>query len=200
MSTQIFTRILDVVYKATQLQSTLLLWYRRADETPEAYREVEPYSITEGKQGAALLRAYQVKPDPGWRYFLLHHIMEASITAHIFKPRRSISITQDRIQKLQNAHKPGTVSSSCMHAVNPYREMLLVHAGELVINQDQAGQLIQLRDAQHLSDQQMLAAYYSVFNELMHAVLDGSEVTPEEIEQLKKLNESLRKCGAGVLE
>jgi len=202
MSTQFFNRILDLIYKGSQLQSTLLLWYRRADETPEAYREVEPYSITEGKHGGALLRAYQVKPDPGWRYFLLHHIVEANLSGRIFKPRRSISISQDRIQKIQYSHtqKPGTISSSCMKAVNPYQETLLVHAGELVISPDQAGLLKKLRSAQKMSDDQLLAAHYSVFHEVMHAVLDGSEVTPEEIEQLKKLNESLRKCGAGVLD
>ena len=193
------TRTLDLLHKATQLQSTVLVWYRKPHETPEFSREIEPYALSEGKHDI-LLRGYQLKPEPGWKFFVLHHVIELSITGNLFKPRRKINIGLSRVLKLKSQLKPSMLCPITGNGLSGYRESVLATVSDMQINSDEAQRLKKLRQEHHITSEQMLSAHYSVFHDLMSAVLEDSEVSPDEIRQLKDLNESLRKCGAGVLD
>jgi len=97
-------KIIDLIAQAGQKRETIKIYYPKTDNTPEGWREVEPYSFTtdigeEGEYliyGADRLRAGHIfngytvgSNDDHCGSFIITKIKLARLTGNKFKPRNN---------------------------------------------------------------------------------------------------------------
>lgn len=155
-------------------------------------RLIEPYSLTQGKQDI-MLRAYQLDPEEGWRYFMFHKITQISDGDKIFTPRRRMSFIHGIVAKTYEPYEAWNES------VQEYRNIVLNCLADYKITKKESFMLENFKSTNNITPEQMRSVHASIFsNCLNHIISDGIVDTSEE-QQLFTINVCLSACGWGIL-
>jgi hypothetical protein len=183
-------KMLNVVTESALIPATIHIVYKKSVLETDHEREIEPYSLSQGKQDV-MLRAFQVTPAPGWRFFMLHKICGAR-PGRPFQPRRSISITRGVV------HETFEPWANWTTAVQGYRNMVRDVLADMEVTDGEREALERFRVDHSISRAQMRAVHYSLFQQCLGTMLSDGLVEDSEIEHACMLNDCLDKCGAGV--
>lgn len=182
------TTLLSELQDAGQAPHTLVIAYQKSDGgTTE--RLIEPYVLK--REHEYLLRAYQLEPEEGWRFFVLNRIV-AVRRGQPFKPRAAISLD------LNPREKPGAAATA--DHVAQYRELVLEVLADMRTDGVEAQALAAFREANGIAPEQMRGVHYSVFADCLKEVVQDGLVSESEQRQLAAVNECLRAIGAGILD
>lgn len=185
--------IIDTIKQCAEEKCRVKILYRKAavDNSPHP-RVIEPYSLTTGKQDT-MLKAFQINPEEGWRFFMLHKIIEAKPLIQPFKPRGRISVHTGIVLKVYEPYESWT------SAICEYRDMILDILSDMSVSDAEREALVKFRLENHINDAQMLSVHGSLFsNCLVHVLTDGL-IDTEEKRIIRDLHACLQECGMGII-
>jgi predicted DNA-binding transcriptional regulator YafY len=188
MANEILDQLTDLAVK----QRVVVLTYQKSlsDSNPPK-RLIEPYSLSQGKQDI-MLRAYQLEPEEGWRFFMLHKIVEISDNGSPFTPRRKVTIQTGEIFQTFQPYENWT------DAVQKYRNMVLSFLSDRIITEDEKIQLQKFVKKHNLQLTEIRSVHFSIFSECLQHILKDGIVDDGEAQEIGLLNNCLISCGYGI--
>lgn len=202
--------VIQTLEMAGSLQSTLELYYKKAPDEDPIEREVEPYYFTDGREDV-LLRAYQRRPEEGWRFFMLHRIHRLRVTGNSFWPRARVELQSGEMfggrARMLGAVDPDygqeievKVYGEKGKAIRAYRRKVASALADMSISLEESAELSEFRLKNGLDDQITRGVHYKLFAQCLNGIVRDGVVTNEELTEAKQLNELLKMCGMGILE
>jgi hypothetical protein len=188
--TEIFDQIKDLATRERLIE----IQYQKAPiDTDPPWRVIEPYTMTSGKQDV-MLRAYQIDPEPGWRFFMLHKIKAARDSGKSFRPRRRITAASGQVHHVYDPYESWSAD------VCEYRDMVLNILADNYPDPSEILALKSFREKNKLTFDNMRSVHGSIFNNcLTHVLVDGL-INDEEQDLITRLHDNLKQCGCGVIE
>lgn len=185
--------LLKTIIKAAYDKRILELTYCSFSKGLSKVRLIEPYCVTETSR-ATMLRAFQLAPESGWRFFNTAMIVSAHDTGKSFEPRRPQFIGVGEDQK-----HIGPVESKDLEQLE-YEKMLLEAIADLQVDEQEIKKLSKFRSDYGLTAQEIRGVHYRVFADCLNAVTQDKLVSDEGRKLLIDLNHCLHACGAGLIE
>lgn len=166
--------------------------YRKAltDRSPGT-RKVEFYSLTQGREDV-MLRAYQVSYRPGWKFFMLHRLVEVKDAGRPFVPRRPVTAS---LEELRRVYEPWARWDD---AVREYRDLVLAALADMTVTREEARALARFRKDRAVSDEMMRSVHASVFSNCLAHILDDGVVDDAEREEIRHLHVCFGRLGWAV--
>ncbi|MFA6636727.1 MAG: WYL domain-containing protein [Candidatus Omnitrophota bacterium] len=185
-------KIIDQLTELAVKHHVVSLVYQKSlsDLTPSP-RLIEPYSLSQGKQDI-MLRAYQLAPEEGWRFFMLHKIIGISDNGTSFKPRKKVTIQTGEITPTFHPYESWT------DAVQKYRNMVLSFLSDRVITEGEKKKLQKFVEEENLQISEIRGVHLSIFSECLQHVLRDGIVDDGEAREIELLNNCLTSCGYGI--
>lgn len=168
------------------------IWYRKgATSEPIHPRTIEPYTWVEGKQDL-MIRAYQVEPEPGWRFFMVHKIEAARDAGSAFKPRRAV-------------HLPtGIISESYIPTPNwtegrrLYRDLVGDAMADGKLDAAERAEIARVHRAYELTAADTRYVHASIYHRCLGAIIDDGWITDDEQDQIRYLHRVMTALGWAV--
>lgn len=193
MLTDLEKQHLQVILKAAYNRHALNLTYFTALTGEEKTRLIEPYAVTETPAGV-MVKAYQLSPDPGWRFFHLNLITKVADADQTFTPRRPLAIrVGDEQKKIGFAESKNLVQEK-------YRKVLLETLANMQVTREEVDKLRKYKKEFGISEDEARGVHYAVFLECLQSVSADGIVTRDEHDLVKHLHEALRACGGSVVD
>lgn len=183
------SEILSLITDAASSRNTVKLVYNRSKDQAAPEREVEPYLVVQGEKDL-MLRAYQLTPDTGWRFFMLSKVNSVQ-PGNPFSPRKKITLTSGTIQQPFELKKDPVV--------NGYFDLVANALADMRVDDAERKRLEAYREESGIGPEQMRAVHYTIFMTYLRVILDDGLISGDEVDQLQQLNELLTACGAGVI-
>jgi hypothetical protein len=183
--------VIHAIVEAAHGPSLLGIVYRKSVIEPDLERLIEPYAWSQGKSDL-MLRAYQLQPAEGWRFFMVHRIAKARI-AQPFTPRRKVNLTTGEIHT-------DFESWNWPERVVQYRALVLDVLADMEVNEGERQMLDQFRQDNGIRPEEMLGVHYQIFQGCLNTMLGDGLIESHESGELKQVNGLLKRCGAGVVE
>jgi hypothetical protein len=165
---------------------------RLAPERTRA-RIVEPYALTQGREDA-MVRCYQIAPDEGWRFFMLHKIDSVHDTGLSFQPRQPITLAIDAAATFGTPalREPWT------EAMRRYRDLVSDAIADGIISRRTFEQIREYAEAVELSEEQVRYVHASLFYRCLGAILRDGTVGAPQLAELRLVQRVLTGLGWGV--
>lgn len=186
--------------KMTQLASlgakrrVVEVHYRKHLTKPDSVaRLVEPYNFTQGQQDI-MLRCFQLEPDPGWRFFMVHKIDRIEDGGSGFEPRVRIALDTQTLG--QDA--TDVISTAHLERVRKYRDLVLDAIADNRVTKEEQEQIEAFRVESDLSDAERDYVHAALFHRCIGAIVEDGQVTQEERQQVIFLQRVLTKLGWGL--
>ncbi|MCZ7647711.1 MAG: WYL domain-containing protein [Planctomycetota bacterium] len=184
---------LKTILKAAYNRTTLKLSYYSALAGEERVRLVEPYAVTETPAGV-MVKAYQLDPDPGWRFFHLGLITKVADASETFTPRRPVAVrVGDESRKLG-------VAETANEAQEAYRKRVLEVLADMQVTREEVEALRKFRKEYGLSEDEVRGVHYRIFAECLQTLVADGVVTRDEQHLATSLHQALKACGCGVVD
>jgi predicted DNA-binding transcriptional regulator YafY len=156
-------------------------------------REIEPYSVIE-IGGSSMLKAYQLRPTPGWRLFNIALIESVADTGYSFEPRRSI------VMRSNGEVRHIAPAESRDYEQLEYEKMLHRVIIDLHVDPVEVRELASLRERLGLTAEEVRGVHYRLFSDCLASMTQDRLVSTEERQMLIDLNRCLQECGAGLIQ
>lgn len=168
------------------------IWYRKgATSEPIHPRTIEPYTWVEGKQDL-MIRAYQVEPEPGWRFFMVHKIEAARDAGSRFKPRRAVNLPTGIISESY------TPTPNWTEGRRQYRDLVGDAMADGKLDAAERVELARLRLAYELTADDTRYVHASIYHRCLGAIIDDGWITDDEQEQIRYLHRVMTALGWAV--
>lgn len=195
MSEATRTKMEQLVTLAEKRRVAELHYRKHLTNTEPVPRLVEPYNFTRGQQDV-ILRCYQLEPDPGWRFFMIHKIDRIEDGGTDYQPRVRVMLDMDHAQG-ESIDQPG---QSWSDRVRRYRDLVSDAMADGVITREELAQIDQLKRDSGLSAEERDYVHAALFHRCLGAIVEDGEVTRPEKEQIQFLKKVLEKLGWGVVD
>jgi len=184
---------IETIIKAAYARHMLDLSYCSFSHGIGKSRLIEPYCITE-TSGSTMLRAYQLLPEKGWRFFNTAMIADVRDTESTFEPRRpSVIRAGGEVKHI------GPAESRDQEQIE-YEKLLQGAIIDMQVDETEVAMLAKFRAEFGLTDEEVRGVHYKIFADCLHAVTQDKLVTEEGRKLLIDLNNCLHTCGAGLIE
>lgn len=168
------------------------IWYRKgATREPLHPRTIEPYTWVEGKQDL-MIRAYQVEPEPGWRFFMCHKIEEARDAGSAFKPRRAVHLPDGVISE---SYKP---TPNWTEGRKAYRDLVGDALADGKIDAAEREEIGRVRRVYNLTPDDVRYVHAALYHRCLGAIIDDGWITDDEQEQIRYLHRTMTALGWAV--
>lgn len=168
------------------------LYYRKGSSSKKLPRRlVEPYNFTQGSQDV-MVRCYQIEPEEGWRFFMLHKIDRVADAGAIFNPRRTVRLDTGEID-LTFQERPYWTPE-----LQGYRDLVSDALADGKVTKEERLEIETYAMNNGISLQQLRFVHASIFYRCLGAILDDGQVDADERVQLRFLNRVLRALGWSV--
>ena len=172
------------------------LSYRKHLTSAEAVpRLVEPYNFTQGQQDV-ILRCYQLEPDQGWRFFMVHKIDEIKDGGEPFQPRVKVTLNES---DLDPSKRPQT-SGAWSDRVKRYRDLVSDAMADETVTKEELEEIRSYVSDSGLSEEERKYVHAALFHRCLGAVIEDGEVSSAEVAQIQFLHRVLKALGWGVVE
>lgn len=157
-------------------------------------RLVEPYNFTYGPQDV-ILRCYQLEPDQGWRFFMVHKIDRVEDGGQPFEPRVRVAL------ELEPPDGNGTEqrSSAQSKRVRDYRDLVLDAIADGKVTADERAAIEAFIRESELSHEERDFVHAALFHRCLGAIIEDGEITRQERDQIQFLQQVLTRLGWGVI-
>lgn len=190
VDSQTFLNVMDLAIRGPR---TIFLKYETSSGGITQERHLEPYSLTPGRE-EAILRAFQISPEEGWRYFLLDKIVGIRL-GEVFEPRQALHL---ELGELEDRFNPWPESWD--EDVIEYRNAVVETLANMNVDSGEVQALQHMRDEIGISVELMRGVHYMIFKNCLEQIVEDGVVTEAELAQIKELNACLQRCGAGIME
>jgi len=168
------------------------LYYRKRTASKELPRRlVEPYNFTQGHEDV-MVRCYQIEPEEGWRFFLLHKIDHVTDAGAIFNPRRQIHLDTRELDLTHEERRYWTPE------LQTYRDLVCDALADEKVTKAERLEIEAYAMNNGLSLQQLRFVHASIFHRCLGAIIEDGEVDADERLQLSFLNRVLHALGWSV--
>jgi len=172
------------------------LAYRKHLSSGEAVpRLVEPYNFTQGQQDV-ILRCYQLEPDQGWRFFMVHKIDEIRDGGEPFQPRVTVTLDEADLDPSKRPQGSGVWSDR----VKRYRDLVSDAMADETVTKDELEEIRGYVKDSGLTEEERKFVHASLFHRCLGAVIEDGEVSTSEVAQIQFLHRVLKALGWGVIE
>ena len=184
--------ILEQLKGIAERNHVAVIQYKKSplDNNPPL-RLIEPYSVTQGKQDM-LLRAYQLDAEEGWRFFMLHKIIDVRDHGTIFTPRRKVTLAQGIITHVFEPYEAWNQS------VKEYRDLILSVLSDMRVTNWEKEAIDGFKLRNKISDPQIRSVHLSIFSTCLQHKLSDGLIEDEEESEIHTINECLTICGYGI--
>ncbi|MEO0513224.1 MAG: WYL domain-containing protein [Planctomycetota bacterium] len=170
--------------------------YRKHLTSGEAVpRVVEPYNFTRGQQDV-ILRCYQLEPDRGWRFFMVHKVERVEDGGEAFEPRVRVTLSRADIASQQQAQTSGSWSDR----VRRYRDLVSDAMADGTLTVDETEAIRRYAAESGLTDDERNYVHAAIFHRCLGTIVEDGEVQLQEREQIQFLHRVLDKLGWGVVD
>lgn len=180
-----------IVTAGLQRHLVEVLYRKKATATHEPLRLVEPYGLTQGKQDP-LVRCYQIRPEEGWRFFMIHKLEQARDTGAAFTPRAHITLDRCILEKPQEDLGPWTPS------LRAYRNVVSDALADGKLTRGEVQEAEACRTEHGLAPEQVRFVHASLYHRCLGAVLEDGVFDDAERQQIKFVHLVLRHLGWSV--
>ncbi len=163
-------------------------YLKKATRHDAPLRVVEAYNFSQGRQDP-MIRCYQIEPQEGWRFFMLHKIEGVSDTGVAFRPRRKVTLCtgliDDRVES----------SSNWPDIRRGYRNLISDSLADGTLSKSE---LVDINDyvlANGLREQDIRFVHASIYHRCLGAILDDGIVGDDEEKQIRFLDRALSYIG-----
>lgn len=139
-----------------------------------------------------MVRAFQLKPQSGWRFFMIHKLEDVVDTGKPFKPRRKITLPQLKIA--QRYEKNETWTS----ALKQYRNLVGDAMADGTVTTDELQEIEALKREKGLTIENIRFVHASMFHRCLGAIIEDNIVDEDERMQIRFLHRVLSKLGWSV--
>ncbi|MCW8131887.1 MAG: WYL domain-containing protein [Planctomycetota bacterium] len=186
--------VLKTVMDAIYAKKVLKLRYYTSTPARDKVRLVEPYSVSETRNGA-MVRFYQLEPHPGWRLFNLKLILSVEDAGTTFVPRlaapKAIPVAgHTAIHRFAAAQRDNKEQEE-------YKTLVLEAVADLKVTGEEVAALNASRERLGLSDDEVRGVLYKVLADFLETITSEGIVTRDEVSLLKELNACLHQIGSG---
>jgi len=178
---------------AKQNHLVLIKYQKTAIDIDPPHRLIEPYSLTQGKQDI-MLRAYQILPEEGWRYFMFHKIIAIDDGNADFTPRRKMTFIEGFITY---TYEP---CEAWNNSAQNYRNMILDCLADMKITLEEKTKIENFKRAHNITPEQIRSIHASIFANCLNHILSDGIIEDNEQSQLNILNQCLIDCGGGIVD
>ncbi len=167
--------------------------YRKSPADQTGPRIVEPYTLTEGKQDI-MVRAFQVEPKAkaGWKYFMVHRIVEVKDTGTTFDPRRAITMTTGEIIQV---FEPWNVWDA---TVASYRDLVLSAVADMEVSLAEVEEIDVFKKANEVSKEMVRSVHSSILMSCLTHMLDDGVLDERERQEISQLQACFDQLGWAV--
>lgn len=151
-------------------------------------RIVEPYSFTQGKQDV-MVKCFQLEPEAGWRFFMIHRIEKVCDTGRLFEPRAKISMQQVIVDP---TYEQLDVWNTAM---KHYRNLVSDAMADGRVTEEERLEADRFARDNKLSTAQRRFVHASLFHRCLGAILEDERIDDEELAQLQFLSKVLTSMG-----
>lgn len=182
--------IMDAIYG----KRVLKLRYYASTPANDKLRLVEPYSVTETKDGA-MVRFYQLEPHAGWRLFNLKLIVSLEDAGTTFLPRlaapKSVPVAgQTQIHRFSAAQKVNKEQEE-------YKNLVHEVVADLKVTAEEVARVNAARERLGLSDDEVRGVLYKILADFLETITTEGIVTKDEVLLMKDLLHCLQQIGSG---
>lgn len=168
---------------------------RLAHERTEA-RTVEPYALTQGKEDA-MVRCFQLGPEEGWRFFMLHKIDRVADAGATFVPRQEITIATDAAAEFGGpALRP--LRDPWTDEMRRYRDLVSDAIADGLVSKATFEQIKEFGSGTGMTEEQVRFVHASLFYRCLGAILRDGTVEREQLAELRLVQRVLTGLGWGV--
>jgi predicted DNA-binding transcriptional regulator YafY len=185
-------KILDSLTDLAAKKHVAAIKYQKAlNDTDPKQRLIEPYSLSQGKQDI-MLRAFQISPEAGWRFFLLHKIVEVVDQGSSFKPRGKVSLPTGQISKTYEPYENWT------EPIQKYRDLVLSALADRCVSESEKKRLKKFTEKNAISIDDIRVVHLNILYVCFQHALSDGVVDEAEMRDIEKLNSCLLECGCGI--
>jgi predicted DNA-binding transcriptional regulator YafY len=156
-------------------------------------RVIEPYNLTQGKEDV-LVRAYQLEPEEGWRYFMAHKIDRVEDAGRTFEPRREVTLAQDS----RLIFEPPRAGTPWTDAMRRYRDLVVDALAEGLVGKPMFDEIHDFAASSGLTDEQVRYVHASLFYRLLGAILRDGTVAEPQLAEIRHVQRVLKGLGWAV--
>lgn len=168
------------------------LYYRKRTASKDLPRRlVEPYNFTQGHEDV-MVRCYQIEPEEGWRFFMLHKIDHVADAGAIFNPRRQVRLDTGELDLTYEERRYWTPE------LQTYRDLVCDALADEKVTKAERLEIEAYAMNNGLSLPQLRFVHASIFHRCLGAIIADGEVDADERVQLKFLNRVLNALGWSV--
>ena len=160
--------------KGRTLASFVYLKHATRDNNP--IRLAEPYGFVEGRQDV-MVRAYQIVPEEGWRFFMAHKLTEAEDTREPFHPRRRITLPTGVVD---DVYRSGPVEE-WDEARRGYRDLVSDTMADGTVTPLELEEIRVYRVRHRMQNPDVRFVHANLYHRVLGAVVDDGRVDTEEL-------------------
>jgi hypothetical protein len=168
------------------------LYYRKGTVAKDLPRRlVEPYNFTQGNEDV-MLRCYQIEPDEGWRFLMLHKIEHVTDAGAAFNPRRQVRLDVGELD-LTYQERPYWTPE-----LQTYRDLVSDALADGKVTREERLEIEAYAMNNGISLQQLRFVHANIFHRCLGAIIEDGEVDADERLQLRFLSRVLNVLGWSV--
>lgn len=160
-------------------------------------RLVEPYALLQGTQDV-LVRCYQLRPDEGWRTFMLHKIDRVIDTGVHFTPRQEVTIAADETPIFGGEPGSGGARDPWTPDLLLYRDLVAEALRHGLVDDEKLGEIRSFAERAGLRPEQARWVHAVLFQRCLNGVIRDGEVGPRQLAEIQLVQRVLTGLGWGV--
>lgn len=183
---------LDVLIEVAGQCHCAAITYRKGATNKDLPRRIiEPYSFTDGKQDV-MVKAFQLEPEAGWRFFMIHKLEDVRDTGRPFKLRARVTLPDATVEHRYDRDEAWSQGRKW------YRNLVSDALADGVVTKDELRSIESFRAAHRLTADDVRFVHASLFHRCLGAVIEDGTVDDEERAQLRFLHKVLSTLGWSV--
>lgn len=172
-----------------------LVYRSRLTPAREVARLVEPYALLQGTQDV-LVRCYQLRPDEGWRTFMLHKIDRVVDTGAPFTPRHEVTIAHDETPIFGG--EPLGARSPWTADLQMYRDLVAEALGHGLVGEERLEEIRSFAERAGLRAEQVRWVHALLFQRCLNGVIRDGTVGDRQLAEIRLVQRVLSGLGWGV--
>lgn len=157
-------------------------------------RLVEPYALLQGTQDV-LVRCYQLRPDEGWRTFMLHKIDRVIDTGVHFTPRQEVTIAADETPIFGGEPGSGGARDPWTPDLLLYRDLVAEALRHGLVDDEKLGEIRSFAERAGLRPEQARWVHAVLFQRCLNGVIRDGEVGPRQLAEIQLVQRVLTGLG-----
>lgn len=156
-------------------------------------RLVEPYSFSQGKEDL-MVRCYQLEPEDGWRFFMIHKVESVEDTGQRFTPRRPITLPEGSI------HPTFAPDPIWTDGLQQYRDLVADAMADGSVTPYEFSAIRDLIAREQLTIEQVRFVHAHMFHRCLEAILKDGSIDQDERAGLAFLHEVFSALGWSIVD